>query len=356
MSVSGLRVSPEQLIALNDEIAMLVRAGVPLELGLRERGDSVPSALSNVNRELTRHMQSGLPLAESLAATLPGLPRVYSAVIEAGLRSGNLPKALESLSRLARQGIELRQRIEFAFLYPLMVCSLAYVLFLVFVIETAHRWQSLLGDFHGGDDPFVNFVAMVSDNWRSWAGIPPLLVAIPVAWWFISARSSFLPDRRPSPLLSIIPGLKSVVSYWQWSNFCDLLATLLEHQIPLPAAILLAADATGNAVIHQEMAGVAENLQAGRSMADSLRGRRRIPAFLRWSLATAQEPKAFRSALRHGTDMYRGRANFRAEAIKLWLPPVLLFFIGGGTGLFYVLSMVLPLAALYRQLNLDGFR
>lgn len=356
MSAAGLRVSPEQLIALNDEIAMLVRAGVPLELGLRERGDSVPTSLRRINRELTRHMQSGLPLAESLAATLPGLPRVYSAVIEAGLRSANLPKALESLSRLARQGIELRQRIEFAFLYPLMVFSLAYVLFLVFVIETAHRWHSLLGDFHGSYDPYVNFVVLVSENWRSWAGIPPLLLAIPVLWWLFSARNSFLPDRRPSPLLSMIPGLRSVVTYWQWSNFCDLLATLLEHQIPLPAALLLAADATGNAIIHGQIAGLAEDLQAGRSMAESLRVRSRIPAYLRWSLATAQDPKAFQSALRHGIDMYRSRANFRAEAIKLWLPPVLLFFIGGGTGLFYVLSMVLPLAALYRQLNLDGFR
>ncbi len=356
MSVSGLRVSPEQLIALNEEIAMLVRAGVPLELGLRERGDSVPSALRNINRELARNMQSGLPLAESLAITLPGLPRVYSAVIEAGLRSGNLPKALESLSRLARQGIELRQRIEFAFLYPLMVFSLAYVLFLVFVVETAHRWHSMLGDFHRGHDPFVGFVAMVSNNWQSWAGIPPLLVAIPVLWWVFFARNSFLPDRRPSPLLLLIPGLKSVVTYWQWSNFCDLLATLLEHQVPLPSAILLAADATGNGVIHGQMSGVAEQLQAGRSMADSLRGRSQIPAYLRWSLATAQDPKAFQSALRQGIDMYRGRANFRAEAIKLWLPPVLLFFVGGGTGLFYVLSMVLPLAALFRQLNLDGFK
>src|SRR4051812_10348434 len=139
MSAGGLRVSPEQLIALNDEIAMLVRAGVPLELGLHETSRSVPRALQKINQELSRKMQTGLPLGESLTATLPGLPRVYAAVIDAGLKSGNLPKALESLTRLARQGIELRQQIEFAFLYPLIVCSLAYAMFLVLVVDGVTR-------------------------------------------------------------------------------------------------------------------------------------------------------------------------------------------------------------------------
>lgn len=144
--------------------------------------------------------------------------------------------------------------------------------------------------------------------------------------------------------------------YWQWSNFCDLLATLLEHQIPLPTALLLAAEATGNAVIHRQMADVAEDLKTGRSMADCLRDRSQIPAFLRWSLATAQDPATFQSGLRQGIALYRGRANFRAEAIKLWLPPIVLLVIGGGTVLVYALSMFWPLTMLFWQLNLDGYK
>jgi len=355
MSAGNLRVTPEQLIALNDEIAMLVRAGVPLELGLRERGDSVSGALRHINEELSRNMQSGMPLAASLAATLPGLPRVYSAIIEAGLRSGNLPRALESLSRVARQGIELRQRIEFAFLYPLIVFSIAYGLFLLLVVESQKRWESISGDFRLDRDPFVQFIAKVSSQWHVWTWMPPALVAIPVVWWLVYGRSSFLPDRRPSALLAAIPGLGSVMTYWQWGGFCDLLATLLEHQVPLPEAILLAADATGNTTIHSQMTGVSAELQAGRSIADSVRDRRQIPAYLRWSLATAHEPAAFQNALRHGLEIFQGRANFRTEAIKLWLPPLLLVLIGGGAAFAYALMWALPLRVLYWQLNQEGF-
>jgi general secretion pathway protein F len=354
MSESGLRVSPQQLIALNDEIAMLVRAGVPLELGLQEHGESVPTALSHVNQELSRRMATGLPLGESLAETLPGLPRVYAAVVDAGLKSGDLPKALESLSRLARQGIDLRYRIEFAFLYPLMVFFLAYALFLVFVIQVGGSWRGLLADFGIAQNPVLNFTETLSQHWPLWAGIPPAIVLILLGWWVFVARGSFLPDRKISPLLNLIPGLNSVISYWQWANFCDLLSTLLEHQVPLPKALVLAGDATGSATIGQQMAAVGEDLKTGRSMSDCLRGRRLIPAYLRWSLGTAQEPAALRSSLQLAMELYRGRANFLADAIKMWLPPLLLLVIGGGAVVCYALTMAIPLRALYWQLNLDG--
>ena len=355
MSAGNIRVTPEQLIALNDEIALLVRAGVSLELGLRERGDSVSGALRHVNEELSRHMESGISLGASLAATIPGLPRVYSAVIDAGLRSGTLPRAVESLSRMARQGIELRQRIEFAFLYPLIVFSIAYGLFLLLVVESHRRWELISGDYQLNRDPFVQFMTQVSTHWQVWTWIPPVLVAIPVIWWLVYGRASFLPDRRPSALLAAIPGLGSVMTYWQWGGFCDLLATLLEHQVPLPEAILLAADASGNSTIQSQMTGVVAHLQSGHSIADSMRDRRQIPAYLRWSLATAHEPAAFQNALRHGHELFQARANFRTEAIKLWLPPVLLVLIGGGAAFVYALMWALPLRLLYWQLIQDGF-
>ncbi len=356
MPETGMRVTPEQLIALNDEIATLVRAGVPLELGLRELRGSVPSALGRISDEISRRMEEGKPLAESMSATLPGLPRVYTAVIDAGLKSGNLPKALESLSRFAQQGLELRQRIEFAFVYPLFVFLLAYALFMVFVIEAAPRWQLIWGEFVPLDDPFVAGLSLLSQSWREWVWIPPAIVAVLIGWWVCCARFSLLPDRRPSALLGAIPGLRSIVVLWHWANFCELLATLLEHQMPLPTAITLAADATGNSTIHEEMSAVSEELQTGKSMADCLRGRTRIPPYLRWSLGTAQHPEAFQSALRHGIEIYRNRATFRADMIKMWLPVFLVFFLGGGAALIYTLSLSLPLRALYWQLNLDSMR
>lgn len=356
MSDAGLRVTPEQLIALNDEIATLVRAGVPLELGLRELSLSVPSALGQISNTISRRMEEGQPLSESMSAAMPGLPRVYTAVVDAGLRSGNLPKALESLTRFAQQGIELRHRIEFAFLYPLFVFLLTYVLFLTFVVQAAPHWKDIWGGFVPEADPFVARLAALSATWPVWAWIPPTMVGVLVIWWLFVARYSFLPDRRPSALLQLIPGLRSVIVLWHWANFCELLATLLDHHVPLPSAINLAADATGNSAIHEEMSGVSSELSTGKSMAECLRHRTKIPPYLRWSLGSAKHPEAFQCALRHGVELYRSRANFRADMIKMWLPLALVAILGGGAALIYALCLSLPLRSLYWQLNLDSMK
>ncbi len=356
MSDARLSITPEQLIALNDEIATLVRSGVPLQLGLKELSRNVPTALGKISREISNRLEEGKTLGDSLSSTLPGLPRVYLAVVDAGLKSGDLPRALQAMSRFAQQGLELRHRIEFAFMYPLIIFLLAYVLFLTFVIETVPHWQQIWGEFAPLDDPFVRFLSFLGRTWKDWIWIPPGIVVVLAGWWLYWGRFSFLPDRRPSAILRIIPGLRSVIGYWHWANFCDLLATLLEHHVPLPTAMNLAANATGNSAIHSQMNAVSEELKSGKSMAECLRPRTRIPPYLRWTLGSAQQPAAFQNALRHGTEVYRSRATFRADMIKMWLPLALIITLGWGSVMVYSLSMALPLRALYQQLNSDSMR
>ena len=116
-------VTIDQLIALNDEIVALTRAGVPLERGLLDLGSDVPGRLGRIATALGERMSRGESLSEALASSGGGVPRVYRAVVEAGLRSGRLPVALEGLSAYARGYAEARRSIGLALWYPLMVLA-----------------------------------------------------------------------------------------------------------------------------------------------------------------------------------------------------------------------------------------
>ena len=86
-------ISLEDLVALNDEIAGLVRAGVPLEMGLAGWGRDLPGELGRTASQLGEAVARGESLSESIAAQGDRIPRVYSALVTAGLRSGRLPAA-----------------------------------------------------------------------------------------------------------------------------------------------------------------------------------------------------------------------------------------------------------------------
>ena len=125
--------SLEDLILLNREIAALVKAGIPLELGLRGLSGSVGTRLGRLSERLSSRLSSGLNLPDALAEEGPAVSPVYTAVMEAGLASGRLPEALEALASSGQMIVESRRRVYLALLYPSLCCVVGYLMFCLFV-------------------------------------------------------------------------------------------------------------------------------------------------------------------------------------------------------------------------------
>lgn len=112
----------QDLALLNQEIAALVRAGVPLEAGLVMAGQSGSGAQEVLMLRLAQQLREGQSFAEALQSVGGDLPKLYRAVVEAGARTGRLPDALESLATFAQQTLQLRRRIDLALMYPHSCC------------------------------------------------------------------------------------------------------------------------------------------------------------------------------------------------------------------------------------------
>ena len=115
MSTSaGHSFSLEDLQALNAEILALIQAGVPLELGLRSVAADEETALQKLTADIALRLEQGDSLSGALEAQGSLLPRQYRQLIEAGLQANRLPVALEALSDLVEEMIQLRRSIRMA--------------------------------------------------------------------------------------------------------------------------------------------------------------------------------------------------------------------------------------------------
>src|SRR5437868_6192649 len=101
-------IAMDQLLALNEEIAALVRAGIPLDRGLLEAGQDVRGRLGRIASALGRRVGRGESLVEALEGERQAIPPLYRAVVEAGTRAGRLPVALEGMARYVRGYAEAR--------------------------------------------------------------------------------------------------------------------------------------------------------------------------------------------------------------------------------------------------------
>ena len=348
----GRHVSIEELIALNDEIVALTRAGMPLERGLVDVSSDLPGRLRRITEALGKRMNEGESLSEALASSGHEVPPVYRAVVEAGIRSGRLPMALEGLATYCRGYVEGRRAIGLALWYPLLVLTLAYGLFIFIATMVIPRFMDA---FESLGLPVHRSLSVLDAMGRTslyWGPILPLILVLLTAGWVVSRRATALgggaaPGYR---LLFYFPWMGSMMRGFEAASFADLLALLVEHKVPYPEALLMAGEASGDASLARSSRALAESIRGGMSTEEALRGESFFPPLLRWLLATAPRQADLAASLKQMANRYRSNARHQAAKIRLVLPTILLFGIGATATLLYALALFVPMTSLWQGL------
>ena len=236
----GERVPPpagsitiDQLLALNDEIAALIRAGVPLERGLVVAGRDLRGRLGRIASALSQRLARGESLPQALEGEEQSIPPLYRAVVEAGAQSGRLPIALEGLARYVRGYAEARAAIGLALWYPLLVLTLAYALFLGMLALVVPRLVAAADVFGlGAKSPF-HWLSWLDESMPYWWPVGPILLLVLLIAWVRSGSASRFQAGSWS-WLWLFPWMKSILANYETANFSELLGLLLEHRVPYP--------------------------------------------------------------------------------------------------------------------------
>lgn len=345
-------ISLDELIALNDEIAALVRAGIPLDRGLLDLAPDLPDRLGQIMAALGERTARGESLSEAILAEQGHLPRLYAVVVEAGIRAGRLTAVLEKLATTARQMVELRSMAGSALLYPMIVFFLAYLLWIGFVLWTAPITAPAYESFDIKSAAWIERAAGAGSTIQYWGPAVPLLVLGAFgAWWLLSGRALIVQSGAARRRLGWIPGGRRLLRSLQAAMFADVLSLLVEANAPLDESIALAAEASGSWLIEGEAERLVARLRQGAPLEECLTEAPGFPPLLCWLVQTGQQQGALDAALRHAAETYRERARQRAEAARLLLPLLLTIGIGGGTVLAYGLLLFWPWTSLLKSLS-----
>jgi general secretion pathway protein F len=339
--LSAPDVSLDDLVALADEMAALARAGVPLEQGLIEAAKDFSSGSGSnaLIENVARRMQSGEGLLHILSTSSRSFPAAYRAVLEAGIRSGRLSAALEGVAASARRLADLRRFARSAVVYPLLVAAFAYVMFLLslwYLQPSIHQaYEAFRVPANSLNDTLVRWgrTALI------WGPLLPLLVALPVlGLWYWTGRALRQDDGLARHLLTST----RLVKYGQMSAFAEMLAMLVDHDVPLGESMVLAADASGDAALGRTARTMAFEIQRGRSVDAEQAVAGGIPPMLAWLLVQGTSQSALVEALKRIAGSYHRRAAALDDRLRLYLPLVLVLCVGGTAVVAYALTLFLP--------------
>src|SRR5947209_299982 len=323
------RVKANDFLLFNQQLAALLRAGIPILQAismLRRRATSV--RLRAVLEEVEVAIRGGAALSQAFAAQGDIFPRIYTASILAGERSGALDDVLSRYVSYMRRSVGLRRKIRGALAYPafLLVACLGMVIFLTtFVVP---KMSDLFAGF-GNELPTVTKIVLGLSSWLTGN-----------AFWFaplviISAVVVFIWSRTPSGRLIIdafllrLPLAGKLLTQMSTAQAARSLATLLAGGITLVESWEIAAESITNMELRRRSSGILPLIREGRSFTESLETANWMPELAMDMIGIGERSGSLREMLDEVATFYDAEAEVKLEQLTTTLEPAILVVMGG---------------------------
>jgi type IV pilus assembly protein PilC len=336
------KISRHEFLVFNQELATLLKAGMPLVQSL----DILRTRLSNpvfkaVLDDVHEKVRSGTALSEAFQAHGDLFPSVYTASLMAGERAGNLDAVLRRFVSYAKVVDTVRKRTISALVYPAILITLAIVLVGIIAIKVVPTFAEFYASFDAQLPLSTRMIIALSNFVRS--NLLLLLVGLVgtgVAFytWVHQPGQGARFDRA----LLKVPFIGNAVHKFATSQLARTLATLLGGGIPLVNALEIAARSTGNRHMGREMTLVAQRVREGQGFAAALMERKLVPDVAIKMIEVGESTGALQEMLNSLADFYDEEIETEVARFVTVIEPALLIIMGVIIAVI-VLALYLPL-------------
>lgn len=322
------RVSTREFLVFNQELATLLKAGMPLVQSL----DILRQRISNpvfkgVLDDVHERVRSGASLSEAFEAQGEMFPGVYTASLLAGEKSGGLEQVLRRYVSYVKVVGAVKRRTVSALIYPAILLALSLAVVTIIVLRVVPAFAGFYETF-GRELPLTTrvIIAVSEAARRFW---PVFAIAAAAGVMAVWAWTRMPANRvRMHRWMLAVPWLGAVAQRFATSQLARTLATLLGGGIPLVNALSVAGRAIGNRFIAGELEVVGQRVREGESMASAMLARGVFPDVAVKMVEVGESTGALQDMLNSLADFYDEEIETTLGRFVTLVEPVLLVIMG----------------------------
>jgi type II secretory pathway component PulF len=324
----------EELAYVNQQLAGMLKSGLPLEAALRELcADMKRGALREELRQLEADLAKGTPLREALAARR--LPEFYIRMLQLGARSQDLPGVLILMADHYQRAELIWTRLKGLLVYPALVLlgSLGVSLLIAYLVQMFFA--------AGAADLAAVFEGVGRSTWSTPSQVF-LVTALPCLLLAGLATAALVATGIPTlrrRLRWILPAFRET----SLSNLGATMSLILAKGGTLGEACDLAARLERGTPAETEIELWKRRLAGGQTkFAELAAGGRAFPRLFGWLVAQGGEDVA--AGFRRAAEVYYARAVYRTELLLYLVLPLSVLMLG--------LMIILQFTPVLRQMIL----
>jgi general secretion pathway protein F len=336
------RVAPRDVALMTRQLAVLLRAGMPLVEALAAMLEQIEKpALQSALYDIREKVNGGGQLGDAMAAHPRIFSNLYTNMVRAGEVSGSLEQVLVRLADLQEHQSKLRSQVYASLAYPVFMGIFAFgvVIFLMMVIvpRITMIFKKQEMELPQLTEVMISVSAFVGSYW--W------LVALIVFGLFTAWRTWVgRPEgkRRWDRWKLRFPLYGKLHQKLVCARFCRTLGTMLQSGLTMLPALDVVSKVLDNAHVQNQMEDVKAGVRRGRDLAVPLKETGLFPPMMIHMIELGQRSGEIEDMLIKVSDTYDEDVRLTIDALVGLMEPIIIIIMGLFVGVL-VLSILLPI-------------
>jgi type IV pilus assembly protein PilC len=335
-----VKVSPSDFLVFNQQFRTLLKAGLPILKALDLLAQRAASPrLRPLLVTVRDRVRDGALLSEA-CDELGLFPKVYTASLLAGERSGNMVGVLDAYIAYQQVTLNFRKRLRASLIYPAFLIVTASLILTGITTFVIPEFSRLFREMRVPLPVITQVLIGAAMDFRKpillGAGLLIILATSLAAWSRTDAGGLAL-DRVKLRL----PLFGRTWVKFQIAQFCRTLSTLLMGGIPLVTAMDTAAGSTTSRLMTTAIKEAVARVREGQALHQGLKEVGFVPDLALEMVEVGEATGALGPMLTSVAEFYEEDVNIRMAETLAWVEPLILVGMGVVVA-FILLALYLP--------------
>ena len=323
----GKKVTTTQVAVFCKQLAAMLSAGVPVTRALTTLSRQTENPrFAGIIEEVAQDIEGGTPMSQAFAKYPKVFSELFIAMIAAGETGGIMEQALRSLADQLQKEKNLQKNIKSAYSYPRTVAIMAILILIAMLVVMVPIFKGMMNT-SVELNALSAFIFGVSDSIRGepikWI-IPTVLI---VGGIFGFTKTPVAHKIWENTKLTM-PMFGSFITKMVVARFCRTLATLLAGGVTAVDAMKSAGPTAGSDKIRDAVFEAIEEIEEGKSIADSLEKSGYFPAMVTGMVAIGEESGALPEMLDKVAEFFEEDVEITSRNLRAMIEPLALVFVG----------------------------
>ena len=321
--------SSDDILAMTRELAVLLRAGLPLDRALKVMIDmAVEIKVRDLLEELLSSIKAGKGLSQALLSYPEVFSNFYVNMVRSGEASGHLAEVLTRLADYLTNAKSVRSGVVSALVYPAILFTVAVLSIVGMLGFVVPQFETLFNDMGDALPVLTRVVISAGDGLIRYGWLLLLLLGMTVyvvRHWLRSEEGRAKFDES----MVRLPFFGAIIFKYEVSRFSRTVGTLLGNGVSLLRALSIAVETVDNTHIKNSLRVLEPAVKRGQRMSVALEETGTFSPLVIQMIRVGEESGSLDQMMTELADVYDDEVQTGVKRSLTFLEPALILVMGG---------------------------